>query len=297
MTIFTEIDRNKVSSLTVIVGFSLVVLALGGLFGHFSGYGYSVFVLALIFSVLSSWGSFYYSDKIILKISGAKKAEESRYPDLFHLINGVCISAGLPDPEIYLIEDTAPNAFATGRDPHHAVICLTTGILSKLTRLELEGVVAHEVSHIKNYDIRFMSLVSVLVGVVTLLSDWFLRSFLYRGKNRDRNENASPLIFVLAMVLAVLSPLFATLIQLAISRRREFLADATGVLLTRYPEGLAKALEKITADREVLEAANRATAHLYIANPLKGNEFRGFLAGFFSTHPPVAERIRILRSI
>jgi heat shock protein HtpX len=205
-------------------------------------------------------------------------------------------------PKLYVIDDTAMNAFATGRDPDHAVICATTGILSRLNRTELEGVIAHELSHVKNYDIRLMSIVTVLVGLIALLADWMLRLASWGGgRRRNSDEGGGQLqivFFIAGLVLALLSPLIAQLIQLAISRRREFLADASGAAITKYPEGLARALEKISADREPLEAANKATAHLYIANPLKNTKGSiGWFAGLFDTHPPIEERLKALRSL
>ena len=210
----------------------------------------------------------------------------------------MCLATRLPLPKLYVIDDSAPNAFATGRDPGHAVVCATTGLIDKLDRTELEGVIAHELSHIKNYDIRVMSLVTVLVGLVTLLADWFLRATYWgRGRDNDRNQ-VKVVIFVVGVVLALLSPLIANLIKLAVSRRRELLADASAVKITRFPQGLARALEKISHDREPLEAANKATAHLYIANPLKNrHDSIGWFAGLFNTHPPVSERIRALRQM
>lgn len=299
MTIYTQIDENKNKSLLIMVTFVAIISLLAFVFDKAGGFGYGLLVPALAFSTISAVGSYYYSDKIVLAISGARLVEEKSNPELYRLVENICIAAGLPKPKIYTIDDSAPNAFATGRDPNHASICFTTGILSKLNRMELEGVVAHELSHVKNYDIRFMSLVTVLVGTVTLLADWYLRSFWYRGRRREEKEagNFGAVLLIIAIVLAVLSPIFATLIQFAISRKRELLADASGALLTRYPEGLASALEKIASDKESLEAANRATAALYIVNPFKGEQLKGFLTNLFSTHPPIEERVRILRSM
>lgn len=227
-------------------------------------------------------------------------------------MENLCITAGLPTPRIYIIDDTAPNAFATGRDPKHAVVCFTTGILQKLEKTELEGVVAHELSHIGNYDIRVMTLVVVLVGTVTLLADWMLRASFFGGRRKSNSEGGGQLqiiLIVVGIILAILSPIIATLIKLAVSRKREFLADASGALLTRYPEGLAKALEKISADKEPLEAANKATAHMYIVNPFhedKGTSTslgatsaggRSWFSKMFNTHPPVEERVRRLREM
>ena len=299
MTIYTQIDENKNKSLLIMVIFVALISLLAFVFDKVGGFGYGLLLPALAFSTVSAVGGYFYSDKIVLAISGAKLVAEKNNPELYRLVENICIAAGLPKPKIYTIDDSAPNAFATGRDPNHASICFTTGILSKLNRLELEGVVAHELSHIKNYDIRFMSVVTVMVGMVTLLSDWYLRSFWYRPRRRDEKEsgNIGVVMLIIAIVLAVISPVFAMLVQLAISRKRELLADASGVLLTRYPEGLAAALEKIASDKEPLEAANRATAPLYIVNPFKGEPFKGFLTSLLNTHPPVGERISILRSM
>lgn len=300
MTIYSQIDSNKRKSFLILVFFVVLITFLGYVFGRTTGYGPSMIWLAFAFSTLTSLGSFYYSDKIVLAISGAYPILEKHNPGLHHLVENVCIGGGIPKPKIYMIDDSAMNAFATGRDPHHAVICLTTGIVEKLEKLELEGVVAHELAHIKNFDTAYMTLVSVLVGVVTLLSDWFLRNLWWGGgksRSKDRGGKEGAFLFLIAFVLALLSPIFAMLIQFAISRKREFLADAAGVLITRYPEGLAKALEKLALDKEPLEAANKATAHLYIVNPLKGQELVGWLARFFNTHPPIKERINILRAM
>ncbi len=247
-----------------------------------------------------SFGSYYFSDKIILSISGAREAKRDEFFDFYTLAENLAMSQRLPKPKLYVIEDTAMNAFATGRDPDHAVICATTGLLKKLNRAELEGVVAHELSHIKNYDIRLMSIVTILVGLVALLADWFLRMSYFGGRKRDSDKGSQlqMALFVAGIVLALLSPIIAQLIQLAISRRREFLADASAAGITKNPAGLAKALEKISGDREPLEAANKATAHLYIANPLKNTHGGvGMFASMFATHPPVKERIASLTSL
>lgn len=234
-------------------------------------------------------------------MSHAREIDRKSSADLFRLVENLTITAGLPLPRIYIIEDTAINAFATGRDPQHAVVCVTTGALTRLNKTELEGVIAHELSHVGNYDIRFMTLVVVLVGIITLVADWFVRIGMWGGGRRRSNDSEggnNQAFAIVGLVLALLSPIIATLIQLAVSRQREFLADASGALLTRYPEGLASALEKIAADKEPLEAANKATAHLYIANPLKNQEGSvGWFANLFNTHPPVADRIKRLREM
>jgi heat shock protein HtpX len=268
-------------------------------YGNASGYGLSFVGIALIISGLMSFASYYYSDKIILGMSKAKQIKKSDNPEFFRIVENLCIGAGIPMPKVYVIEDSAPNAFATGRDPKHAVVCATTGILQKLNKIELEGVIGHELSHIRNFDIRLMAIVVVLVGLVALLADFFMRSLWYGGGRRNSREgnNAQGIFLLIGIVLAILSPIIATLIQLAVSRKREFLADASGVLLTRYPEGLATALEKIAKDKEPLEVANNATAHLYISNPFKGKISGSFFASLFNTHPPIEERIKILRSM
>ncbi|MDP3987741.1 MAG: M48 family metallopeptidase [Candidatus Levybacteria bacterium] len=277
----------------------MFITTIAFVFGKANGSGLSFVGLALIISGLMSLGSYYYSDKIILTMSKAKQIKKEDYPQYYRIVENLCIGDGLPMPKVYVIEDSAPNAFATGRDPKHAVICATTGILEKLNKVELEGVVAHELSHIKNFDIRLMAVVVILVGLVALLADFFMRSLWFGGRrNDDRGSGSAQGIFLLiGIILAILSPIIATLIQLAVSRKREFLADASGALLTRYPEGLASALEKISRDKEPLEAANNATAHLYIVNPFKGKEINSWFAGLFNTHPPIEERIKILRSM
>uniref|UniRef100_A0A7C4TQ02 Protease HtpX homolog n=1 Tax=candidate division WWE3 bacterium TaxID=2053526 RepID=A0A7C4TQ02_UNCKA len=265
----------------------------------FEGSGGSFIGFALIFSGISSFISYYNSGKIVLAISGAKEVLYNNAPDLHKLVENMCIAGGVKKmPKIYIIEDTAPNAFATGRNPEHAVICFTTGILSKLEKRELEGVIAHELSHIANYDILLMSIVSILVGTITLVADWFTRGVFYGGgRRRDSDSGINGIVVLIGVFFMILSPIIATLIKLAVSRKREYLADASAVMLTRYPEGLANALKKISNDHEVLEAANGATAHLYIANPLKGGAHFGFLASLFNTHPPVEERINRLLSM
>ncbi len=301
-------QSNKIKSgviTTLFFLFSVVAIYfIASAFGIYNGYetgGFGYVGIALIFSGISTFISYYYSDKIVLGISGARVANSKEDKIFTSVAENVCIGAGLPKPKLYVIEDSAPNAFATGRDPQHAVICVTTGLLDKLTRTELEGVVAHELSHIKNYDIRLMSIVSVMVGLIALLGDWFFRARLFGGgKSRDRDDNQlGAIIMVIGIIFAILSPIIAQLIQLAISRRREFMADAGSVALTRQPQGLITALEKISADHEPLEVANKATAHLYIANPFKdkaGGSI-GWFAGLFNTHPPINERISILQKM
>jgi heat shock protein HtpX len=297
---YEQIARNKWKSAALVLFFVVFIFVLTWVFEEVTGWGKGGLVLALAVSLLMAAGGYYASDKIVLAISRARPVTKEEFPYLYNVVEGLTIAAGIPAPRCYVIEDTAPNAFATGRDPKNAVICVTTGILQKLNRVELEGVVAHEMSHIKNYDVRLQTVVVVMAGVVALLSDWILRSFLWGGgRRRSRNDRGSggagAILIVVGLVLAVLAPFFAQIIQLAISRKREFLADASGAMLTRYPAGLASALRKISADTEPLEAANKATAHLYIVNPLK--DIKGAVNKLFSTHPPIEERIAALEKM
>jgi len=255
-----------------------------------------IFPIAIVLAVSQGWVGYFFSDKIALATSGARPADGPEFNELNHIVENIAITAGQPKPRVYIIDDSAPNAFATGRDPKHAAIAVTTGLLTKLEKVELEGVIAHEMSHVRNYDIKLASLMVVMVGIVALLGDLFLRFSFW--DNDDSDNKVGVFLKIIGIVLALLAPLFATLIQLAMSRKREYLADASGALLTRYPEGLARALEKILADTEPLEVANKATAHLYIANPLKDHKgVRGWFSGLFDTHPPAEERIKKLRSM
>ncbi len=289
---YNAISSNIWKSFALVAFFVALITGIGYVFAH-ALESPAILPIAVVVAVISSVGSYYYSDRMVLAVSHAHPATREEHAHLINSVEGLALAAGLPAPSIYVIDDPSPNAFATGRDPKHAVICVTTGLMEKLNRIELEGVIGHEMSHIKDYDIRLMALVAVLAGTVVLMSDWMLRSFWFRGRRDNRNGNA---IFVLlALVLALLSPLAATVIQLAVSRNREYLADAEGAMLTRYPEGLASVLEKIDQAPEPLKEASKATAHLFIANPLKKAD--GFLSSLFSTHPPVEERIRRLRTM
>lgn len=295
-TLYNQADKNIRNSYILITLFLIFVIAVGWVFSQALD-SPGLLVFAVIFSTLMSVGSYWFSDKIVLAMSGAKEIDHDSNREIYHIVENLCITAGLPVPKIYIIDDTAPNAFATGRNPEHAVIAVTTGILQKLNKTELEGVLAHELSHIGNRDILFSTIVVVLVGFVTLLADWFWRASFFGGRRRDR-EGGGGYIFIIAIILTILAPIVATLIQLAISRKREFLADASAALLTRYPDGLASALEKISGDTEPLEVANKATAHLYIVNPLKNNpNGRSWFANMFSTHPPIEERVAALRGL
>lgn len=283
--------------------FVLVVTLFAWFLAEILDYGLGMVGTALIVAGLMSFFGYWWSDKIILTISGARPASKKQDFQFFTVCENLAMTARLPMPKLYVIEDSSPNAFATGRDPQHAVICATTGLLSKLNRTELEGVIAHELSHVRNYDTRLMSIVVILVGMITLLADWFLRSMSFGSRRRGEKENNVGIIFFLiGIVLILLSPIVARLIQLALSRRREFFADASAAMLTRYPDGLARALEKISADKEPLEVANKATAHLFIVNPFREGVYpersrRSWFANLFNTHPPIEERIRALKEM
>jgi heat shock protein HtpX len=298
---YEQITRNKWRSFFLILFFLCLIFAISWAFGEVTGWGTEGLIIAGVIAVAMTFGSYYASDKIVLAISLARPVKKEDYPYLYNVVEGLAIAAGLPKPRCYVIDDTAPNAFASGRNPENSVIVVTTGLLQKLDRAELEGVIAHEMSHIKNYDVLVQTLAVVMVGIVALLSDWTLRTFFWGGgrrRSRDRGSgggNAAAIFIVVALVLAILSPIIAQLLRLAISRKREFLADANGALLTRYPPGLASALKKLSADREPLEAANKATAHLYIVNPLKN--IKGRVNKLFSTHPPIEERVAALEKM
>ncbi len=295
MTLYDQADKNTRLTWIYITGFLVFVIGVGYVFAGAMGNS-GILYGAVIFSIVMSFGSYWWSDKIVLGMSKAKEVTHDEGREIYHLVENLCITAGLPTPKIYLIEDSAPNAFATGRDKEHGVICLTTGIIDKLEKAELEGVLAHELSHIGNRDILLSTIVVVLVGFITLMADWFRNWTIFGGRSRDNDREGGQLqmiLMIVAIVLSILAPIAAMLMQLAISRKREFLADADAVLLTRYPEGLARALEKISADSEPLESANRATAHLFIVNPFKGKK----MMKLFMTHPPVEDRIKALRNM
>jgi heat shock protein HtpX len=294
MTLYTQADKNTRLTWLYITGFLVFVIAVGYVFAGAMNNSLILYI-AVIFSVLMSLGSYWWSDKIVLAMSSAKPLDHENGREIYHLVENLCITAGLPMPRIYIINDSSPNAFATGRNAEHGVICLTTGIIDKLEKTELEGVIAHELSHIGNKDILLSTVIVILVGFVTLLADWF-RNWAFWGRRGSDNEEGGQLrviLIVVAIILSILAPIAAMLMQLAISRKREFLADADGALLTRYPEGLAKALEKISADPKPLAEANRATAHLFITNPFRGKN----VAKLFMTHPPIEERVKALRGM
>lgn len=295
-TIYSAVTSNKRKTWLIMTLFVMFYVTLGYIIGKAIGYdSWSFIGVLVLISSLTSVFSYYYSDKMVLSLAGAKKANEEEHKQLLNTVENLCIGGGFPKPQVYIIQDPSPNAFATGRDPKHSAVAVTTGLMEKLKNSELEGVIAHELSHIKNFDTRLMTIVAILVGSLALLSDFFLRNLAWSGRSRDKRGNQ--LFLVLAIVFSALAPLIATLIQFAISRRREFLADADGALLTRYPEGLALALEKIASDQTVIKRANLAMAHLYFENPYQHEEKKNWLLHLFSTHPPIEERIKILRSM
>ena len=276
--------------------FFVVIILLGWFLSAYYG-SPDILYVAVIFSIVMNVASYWWSDKLVLALSGAKPASREEYFDLYTITENLAITAGLPLPRIYVINDPAPNAFATGRDKEHAVVAATTGLLITLNRSELEGVIAHELSHIGNRDILISTVVVVLVGFITLLADFFMRSARWGGRGNDRGGGRiQGILLLVGIVFTILSPIIASLIQLAISRKREFLADASGALLTRYPDGLASALKKISQFSQPLQKANHATAHLFIANPFgrRDNGSVSFLTKMFSTHPPVEERVKAL---
>jgi len=299
-SLYTAMSANKRNSFFITVAITAVLVVLGYLLGQYWGSGYGGIVIAVVISLVMSLSAYYAGDKMVLGVSRAKRIEKKDHPQLFNVIEELAISGGLPMPAVYVIDDTAPNAFATGRDPKHASVAITTGLMQKLNRDELQGVMAHELSHVGNRDILYATMVGILVGSIAMMSDFFLRSFFWGGGRRRRSDGeggggGGAILLVVAIVLAILAPIFAKLLQLAVSRQREFLADASAAKLTRYPEGLASALQKIAGDKEVLEVANRATSHLYIVNPIKPFEKRA--SSLFSTHPPIQERISRLRAM
>lgn len=300
---------NKIKSAVIVGGFIVFVFVvayiLTNAFSYYMGYapdGLAFTGFALIVSGISSFVSYYYSDKIVLTIAGARPADRKRDFNFYTVAENIAIGEGVPKPKLYVVDDPSPNAFATGRDPEHAAVCATTGLLDLMNRTELEGVVAHEMTHVKNYDTRLMAVVAVMVGLIALLGDWFMRMMWFGGgrRNNDREGGDLGAIFmVLGIIFAILSPVVATLIQLAISRRREFMADAGSAEITRQPNGLISALEKISADPIPLAHANKATAHLYISNPFRkqGHGQVGWFANLFNTHPPIPDRIKALQNM
>ncbi len=293
-TTYTQIASNKTKTTVLIVVYvsfiAVIVWALQQIFG----YGPEYVLLAIIVSVLMSLASYFWGDKVALSVSRAQPVTKETAPFIVHMLENIAITAGLPMPKVYVINDPAINAFATGRDPKHASVAVTTGAIESLENEELEGVLAHELSHVGNYDIRVMTVVVILGGIISILANGFLRSrFYFGGRDRDNDRGGNPALMLIGLVLIVIAPLLSTLIKLAVSRKREYLADASGALLTRYPEGLARALEKIGRQNQPLATANDATAHLFFSNPFSSKHF----LNIFSTHPPLQERIKRLRAM
>jgi heat shock protein HtpX len=296
MDIYQQISQNKTRSSLFILLFIGVIIGIAYFIGYFFGLGIWALIPAGIIALLSALAGYYNADSVALRVAGAKPIAKKDSPQIYNLVENLTITTGLPMPKIYIINDPSPNAFATGRDPEHASIAMTTGLLEKLEKVELEGVIAHELSHVKNYDMRLMTLVVVFVGTITLLGGFFWRFGLISGRGSNRNSGQAGLvIFLVGLVFLILSPIVAKLIQMAISRKREYLADASAALTTRFPEGLARALEKIGQSPYPMLRNNKAVAHLYISEPRKKKG--QFLSGLFSTHPPIEERVKRLREM
>lgn len=293
MTAYTAISSNKRRSAVLIFFFIAFIILLGFIIDQTQGGNTAIFPIAILISIVSSLTGYYAGDKIALSANGAVQISKNDSPELYRIVENLAITAGIPTPKVYIIPSPAINAFATGRDPKHASIAVTEGTLTKLERHELEGVLAHEFSHIGNYDIRLMTVVAIFVGTIALVSDLFLRARLFGGRRSNNTGNAGTILAIIGVILILLSPVIAQLIQLAVSRRREFLADASGVLLTRYPEGLISAFRKIQREQLPVAQANTATAHLYLSNPLSGRT----ISKLFSTHPPIKERISALEKM
>ena len=297
---FENVRKNKFESGIIVAIFIIVITLIVYYICHALNLGTMSIVIALIFSIASAWGSYYYSDKIVLSVNKARPATKEEDLKLVNILDALMVTSGLPvKPRLYVVEDAQPNAFATGRNPQNAVICVTTGLLEKLDYYELEGVIAHEMSHIKNYDIRLSCIVSVMVGFIVMISDMFSRALFWGGLRDDDNDSdnrGNAILMVIGLVFLILSPIFGSLMQLALSRKREFLADSTAVEFTRNPEGLISALEKLENDPNELEYANSATANMYIVNPFKKNGKKK-TTNIWSTHPSTADRIEALRNL
>lgn len=296
---FEIIGKNKTITGFIVIMFVALVAAIIYAIGYISNIDMHFMVpIALIVSIVTSIGTYYYSDSIVLAVSGARPADDKEFKYIKDNLEGLCIAAGLKTiPRLYIIDDTAPNAFATGRNPENAIICLTTGLLDKLEMYELEGVIAHELGHIKNYDILLSTIVTVMVGMIALLADWFTRSMFWGGGDDEDSGGGNVILVVVGIILIILAPIIAQFMQFALSRNREYLADATAIEFTRNPNGLINALKKISDDREPLEAANKATANMYIINPFKEKDQMTWMQRMFSTHPPIQDRIRAIENI
>lgn len=298
-SIYTQADSNTRKTWFLLTGFLVFIIALGWLFSYLLNSS-DILYFAVFLSIFMSFGSYWWSDKIVLAMYKAQPIEHNKNPELYHVVENLCITAGLPIPKIYIIPEMQPNAFATGRNAKHAVVAVTQGLLNRLDKSELQGVIAHELSHIGNKDMLLSTVVAILAGIVAMLANVFMRaSFWGGGRRRSDNENGNvgAILAIIGIAAAILAPIAATLVRLAISRRREFLADADGVLLTRYPEGLARALEKISSDATPMKITNDATSSLFIDSPYKGQQKTHWFAKLFSTHPPIEERIKALRGM
>ncbi|MCH7605089.1 M48 family metallopeptidase [Patescibacteria group bacterium] len=296
MNLYSHAEANTRKTWIYLTGFFLFVIAIGWVASYILG-SQIILWIAVILSIAMSFGSYWYSDKIVLRLSHAKPIEKKDNPELYRIVENLSITSGLPMPRLYIIEDMQPNAFATGRNADHAVVAVTRGLLNRLERVELEGVIAHELSHIGNKDMLISTIVVVLVGIIAILANFIFRMTLFGGIGGRNNRGGHPIIFIIGIVALIIAPIAAQMIKLAISRKREFLADASGALLTRYPDGLARALEKIAADPHQMKGASDATAHLYIASPFRGKEQRSWIHKLFMTHPPVEQRTRALRGM
>ena len=290
---FEDIKKNKIKTGAIIGIFILIITLIVYYICMAFDFGYTSILIALIFSIVSAYLSYYNCDKIVLSMNKARPATQEEYKKLNNILDSLIVSSGLEHrPQLYVIDDNQPNAFATGRDPEHSVICVTTALLDKLEYYELEGVIAHELSHITNYDIRLSAIVTVMVGTIVMLSDMFTRTFMYRDNDRDSDSKGNAIIMLIGLICLIISPIFAKLLQLAVSRRREYLADATAVQYTRNPYGLISALIKISGDPNELKNASKSTAHMYISSP-----FRDKKTSLFSTHPATEDRIEALKNI
>ena len=293
---FEDIKRNKMKSWIIVLLFLVFIALIIYYICMALDLGKTSIIIAMIFAIVSTWGSYYYSDKIVLSLNKARPATKEENQKLVNILDALVVSSGLQyTPKLYIVEDSRANAFATGRNPENAVICVTTGLLDKLSYYELEGVIAHEMAHIKNYDIRLSAVVSVMVGFVVILSDWFTRISFYGGsRRRDDDDNGNPILMLIGLIFLILAPIFGQLMQLALSRKREFLADATAIEFTRNPDGLISALLKISGDPNELKVANNATENMYIVNPFRGKKSSSSL---WSTHPSIEDRVEALRNI
>ena len=297
---YDDIRNNKIKTGVIIAIFLVVITLIVYYVCMAFDLGFMSIIIAMVFSIATSWASYYYSDKIVLSVNRAHPASQEEYQKLNNILDGLMVSSGLQNrPRLYVVDDPQPNAFATGRNPENAVICVTTGLLDKMDYYELEGVIAHELSHIKNYDIRLSAVVSIMVGFIVILADWVSRALFWGVRDRDNDSKGNPILMLIGLLCLILAPIFGQLMQLALSRRREFLADANAVELTRNPDGLISALQKLDSDPNELKSANNATAYMYIVSPFKSNAKDGKKrkSSLFSTHPSIDDRIEAIRNL